>query len=133
MRRYPVHVPAEAEDPEPRQPLPVIAGGPMAARTAVFAAGEDRRPLVDTAVHRDELPTGMPVAEVSGPAPRYGVEISHHGGHRPLGSGSGGRRTYLGPRDPQRPYRRPASRAAAAPPLPPRPHAVANPRALPAP
>src|SRR5690606_16134402 len=45
-------------------------------------------------------------------------EISHHGGHLPLGSGSGGRRTDLVPRYPQRPYRGPASRVELAPPFP---------------
>jgi hypothetical protein len=75
------------------------AGGPVPSPEAMFAAGEDRQPLVDVAIDGVELPAGVPVAEVRAPAPQHGIEVGDHNGHRPRRLRTRGRRAdFVGDR-----------------------------------
>src|SRR5215211_6941103 len=64
----------EAVHAEAGHPRMIEAGGPVPAVQSVLGAGEDREPLVDVVVELVELPPGVAVAEVVGPAPQRGVE-----------------------------------------------------------
>jgi len=107
MRSRVAHSSAEAIDTKAGEPGRCVAALPVPPVAAVFAARPDRKPFVDVAVDRGELPRRVTVAEVGGPTTKYTVEPCHDHLDRQADEPSIGERPDLGAHGLHRPLRRP--------------------------